>query len=274
MVRSLSAEMPQRANLTVYRQDTILMLMFPWLTGSIMMAKNKDKKGKSKRVFRKLLSKTGLTDWCDETLNYQYKTDMVSYNSKRYLYRHGTGNVGFISIHKNDFTIVHIYRSRDAKREYISTRRFAGELSWRRVKEIIFSKSIHISIAQKIRHMPFKTIYKQTIIPIEEFKEKFKPNEQMKKSYSSTAKDTALTSLSDILKDVDSVGDIAGTHSAAFNNVRKAISFGDNSYSGSRPAVSIYAIWSNYDPESRLINDGEFDIGEPVLYEYRIIRKK
>ncbi len=213
--------------------------------------------------------KSPLTDYCDETKNFQPKTRLVSFSNKKYLLRHGAGSLGFIVIHKNDFTIAHIHRIKD--KDWISTRRFSGKLTWKKVKKLLFKHAVHIADLKKKEEKPFKTIHRQIVMPMKEFEDKFKPNEQMKKSYASTAKDTALTSLSTILEDRDIVEMDAGTHSAALNNVSKSVGFTKHSYKGDRPAVSIHAIWCNFDPESKLVNTGDFDIGEPVFYQYEVM---
>jgi hypothetical protein len=209
------------------------------------------------------------TDYCDETKNYQPKDRLISFSNKKYLIRHGIGSLGFVTMHKNDFTIAHVYRKKD--KDWITTRRFSGKLGWRRIRELLFENSIHIADAKKETDRPFKTIHKHIVLPMKEFKEKFEPNEQMKKSYTSTAKDTALTSLSSILEDEQSYHMEAGTHSAVLNHVTKAIAFGKNSYCGDLPAMSIHAVWCNFDPESKLVNTGEYDVGEPVLYQYELM---
>ena len=247
--------------------------MFDWRHLMTKKKTTKKSKGMKRTLYVPKLSKTKHTDWCDETTSYQLKVDLVTFNNKKYMFRYGTGSLGFISMHKNDFTIVHIYRLKDSKKVYVSTKRFSDKLSWRRVKEIIFKKSINVSDAKK-NDLPYKTLHKQLILPIEDFKKKFKPNMQTKKSYTSTGKDTALVSLGKMLEEESSFEMSAGTLSAGLNNVMKSINYGINSYNGSLPAVSTYAIWSNYDPESRLINNGKFDIGEPVMYEYQILKKK
>lgn len=238
--------------------------MFDWTTITMK---------KTKKTYSKVLSRGPLTDWCDETRDYQFKTNLVTFSNKKYLYRKGVDEIGFISIHKNDFTIVHIYRKKDGKKIYLSTKRFSGKLSWKLVRDVLFKNSDSLASVSKRTSRPFKMIHKHVILSMEEFKEVFKPNQQMKKSYSSTAKDTALTSLSRMLEDSIRNFSMAGTYSAAFNNITRAINFRCNSYTEDFPAVSIHAIWSNYDPESRLINTGKFDIGEPVMYEYKVIRK-
>lgn len=209
------------------------------------------------------------TDYCDETKNYQPKDKLISFSNKKYLIRHGIGSLGFVTIFKNDFTIAHVYRKKD--KDWVTTRRFSGKLGWRKIKELLFENAIHISDARKKTGAPFKTIHKHIILPMKEFEEKFEPNEQMKKSYASTAKDTVLTSLSSILEGEQSYHMQAGTHSAVLNQVTKAISFGKNSYCGDLPAMSIHAVWCNFDPESKLVNTAQYDIGEPVLYQYEMM---
>jgi hypothetical protein len=212
------------------------------------------------------------TDWCDETSQYEYKVNLHSINNKKYLLRHGTATIRFIVVYKNSFTIAHLFRGKDKK--YISTKRFSGKLKKKEVKDLIFKDAAHIADVRKKDDKPFRVAFSQVIVTLEEFKENFKPNEQMKKSYASTAKDTAMISLSDILKEKKKRKLRAGTHSASFNNAMRAIAIGKYTYRGKLPAVNIFAIWSNFDPESRLINTGKFDVGEPVIYEYEVLHSK
>jgi len=215
-------------------------------------------------------AKTPNTEYCDETKGFEFKGSLISYLNKKYLLRHGVGGLGFITIHKNDFTIAHVYRMRD--KDYVTTKRFNGKIDWKTVKQYLFKNASHIADVKKKDDKPFKTIHKQAVIPMEEFHERFKPNEQLKKSYASTAKDTALTSLSSILEDKDATELEAGTHSSALNNAFKSITFGKNSYNGTKPAVNVYAVWCNFDPESKLVNTAKFDVGEPIFYEYELIK--
>lgn len=230
-------------------------------------AKSKTKK----RTPHKSSTKNEFNDWCTDTNSFELKTKLIYLGSKKYLLRHGRGSLGFICIHKGDFTVAQIYTKKD--KEYLSTRRFNRKVEPKKVKELIFDNAIHVVDAKKKSSRPFRVMYKQAIISIEVFKDKFKPNTIMKRSYTSTGKDLALVSLSELLEDIQARRFSSGKFHTAIKSARKAINTSVELYKGNLPAVNVYAIWTNFDPESNLITTKNYNSGEPLLYKYDVITK-
>jgi hypothetical protein len=221
-------------------------------------------------VSREVLQiKTADNEWCDETRKFELKTDLVTIANKKYLLRHGTGIIWFCVRYLNDYTIAYLYEKKTLS--YLSSKRWDKKLTPAEIKTLIFDKTFHIAYLKKIDNKPYKVSLKHKIVTLAEFKDKFKPNDEIKKSYTSTSKDAALSSLSNILSDVEFVKFDAGTFSSAINSAIRSISHDIHKATKKEKLISVYAIWSNFDPESRLVMTKDSCNREPLYYQYETI---
>ncbi len=242
---------------------------------TVLSPKSKDKKKKKPLTSLPIRhQKTVNNDWCKETNSYEPKSRLIKISNKNFYLRHGKGGLGFILFERKGFTIVNTYRMKDKK--FVSTARFNRKIGFKSAREYIFEYTQHVAEAVKENDKPFRASFKSLIVPLSKFKDDFKPNEFSQKSFATSTKDSALMSLNEMLKDTPTEECTSGLHSASISYAVTAIAHRRRYYitHGELPAVEVSAIWSNFNPETKLVAEQKYDRGEPLYYSYDIIRKQ
>ena len=209
--------------------------------------------------------------YCAETQKYEHKSTMIKIKSMSKKLRHGKGRIGFVIFEHSEYTAVRFY---DLKAGIeLNTILLNGKVKHEDVKKLLFDKAVTLKEAKRKTVKPFKGVFRHIILSKKDFNDKFERNSFNRKKFSAF-KDKALISIGDIIKKADG-GELVSAHPCgilrrAANVVHKFRS----EYDGEFPCVQVYAIWMNYNPETRLINEGEYDVSEPMHYSYCIFETR
>lgn len=181
---------------------------------------------------------------------------------------HGRGKIGFCVLNDYGFTIVKtvVIKSKDV----CSTYYFNGKPDIAEIRQRLFENARHVNTVRKSHLKPFGVIYRYGILPADRWDELYEPNTIFTK-YKAT--DKAFKSLGKCISSTDGDeirGDTA--HHVFFQASRRIarmrnrfiVSSSDNDL----PVVEVYAIWSNYDPETSYVIKEDYDAFEPLHYTF------
>lgn len=212
--------------------------------------------------------------YCDETKEWLHKDSVMSIKGigTRKI-KHGKWGLKYVSFQYQGFTKVLCFTKKSGKTEYL----FNEDATQKEIEESLFRRVDHyefFTLAGKTKRL-YRATYKYTTIPYNEWKEKYNSNLCLTRYKS---KDSALISLSDIMKDVSGCEIQTSTPCKALAQARDSIEIirhglvfvPDENF----PCMEVLAIWLNFDPETGYVNLGDYDKAEPSFYEHRIINSK
>lgn len=209
--------------------------------------------------------------YCSETKAYEHKSTLVKIKNTPKKLRHGSGRIGFVLFEHSGFTAVRFYDLKAGKE--LNTVLLNGDLKHDEVKKLLFDEVETLKAAKRRSVKPFKGIFRHIFLSKEDFDKKFERNSFTRKKYSAY-KDKALISIGDIIKESDG-GELVSAHpSGIFRRAANVIHRYRSEYDGEFPCVQVFALWLNYNAETRLVNTGEYDASEPMHYSYCVFETR
>ena len=207
--------------------------------------------------------------WCKEKNRHVHKDDLIKLRDHgiRYLY-HGRGNISFVVIEDYGFTIVKTFGKKN--KDFCSNYWFNGKPELEEIKARLFDGSRHYTTIERRSDKHYGVIYRYGIIPAEDWSATYEPNVVFTK-YKTI--DRAFKSLSKCISTADGGEILCETPYKAFGKASRRIrtmrkSFIEKSDDEDLPVVEVYAIWSNYDPETSYIIQNDYDAFEPLHYTF------
>lgn len=210
------------------------------------------------------------TEYCFETSKYEPKNKLVEYNNTKRLIRDGVANIGYFCFARNGKKYLATIK-KDTK-EIISSYAFDSDTSTEDAAKTIFDGAIPINSDAYIKRnaLPFKLVLKHESLSIGQFSNQFKPNTYVAMGFY-PQRDTAMDSLTSIIGKVDKQILIsAQTYTRLFAKAYRLIRNLRIRHK-SFPFVSVYAMWTNFNPGTELIKSYNFETGTPIMLSYSVI---
>ena len=211
------------------------------------------------------------TEYCQDTKTYLSKDKLVKVNSSQwYLLRDGPGDIKYtVTVLDESSTVIRLF---DKKKKRLSTHRFREIMTSDQAKDWMLD--CRFIRRKDIGKRPYRSIYRHIFLSKEEWDEKYKPNDNIRKKYASRRTDKALNSLYDIIEEADGDEYKSGIYSASINMAYLALNAKRKSYTGDYPVVEVFAIWSNYDTETGLVLPAGYDESDPLYYAFNTFNSK
>lgn len=217
-------------------------------------------------------------EFCGETQKYEHNsiTVYIKGHGNRVIWP-GKDRLGFAFYVDEGYTVVRIYEIE--KKICLSTKWFDGNISRDKIREVLFDGAEPSKDAREVAKKggkPYKAAYRYALMSKADFDKRFKPNLYRTNNYNSyRGDDTALKSIGQMLRSADG-GEVAAGHvSSAINNAMKRLRAARQEVLKASanvvewPCVEVYAIWTNYDMDARLIYSN-YDASEPLFYMYHV----
>jgi hypothetical protein len=207
--------------------------------------------------------------WCNDTKKYEHKDNIIKFKTQGIkLIRHGRGKIGFVVTDEKGFTVVRTVQMKD--RSLLSTYYFNGSPTVQEIRDRLFNNARRYSTMEKKKKKPYGIIYRYGVLDEDEWKRTYEPNTVFTK-YKTV--DKAFKSLGKCITNTDGDEILSASPEESFLKTCERIKthrnfFANRVRTSTLPVVEVYAMWSNYDPETLLVVQDDYDAYEPLHYTF------